>query len=144
VFLGEVTDIVDPKTSNQTAPLRDRLFIIKFKVVRAWKGTGFVSQEISVLADQSGYGCFAYPPFQKGLRYLVYANPVADEKDWAIILGCNRTIVVGPGRRLNKIADSDAIDPYNDMKELDALPIRPRTFDGSSFRRQDAFRKFRW
>src|SRR6266849_5357295 len=38
VFLGEVIDIVEPKTSNEAAPLPGRFFTIKFKIQRSWKG----------------------------------------------------------------------------------------------------------
>lgn len=123
VFLGEVIDVIQPRTSDETAPLPDRFFTIKFKVERSWKGVAFGSGEISVLSAQGRYGCFAYPPMAKGERYLIYADPVPGGKHWSIVTICNRTTVVRIGFNLS-LAKPDAIDPYSDMKELDAITKR--------------------
>ncbi len=134
VFLGEVIDIVEPPTSAETAPLPGRFFTLKFKVVRSWKGVAFGSREISVLSAQGRYGCFAYPPVRKGERYLVYADPASGGKDWSIITNCNRTTVVGIGIAPLKLANLGAIDPYLEMKQLDAITRRTFKFDGNHFR----------
>ena len=71
VFIGAVVDILEPKTSDETAPLPGRFFTIKFKVQRTWKGVPSGTQEFSVLSAQGRYGCFAFPPVTKGeTRYL--------------------------------------------------------------------------
>lgn len=36
VFVGEVTEIVAPRTNNPKAPLGDQLYAIRFKVERSW------------------------------------------------------------------------------------------------------------
>jgi hypothetical protein len=144
VFLGEVTEIIEPRSADEKAALSLRLFVIKFKVIKSWKGIGFASQEISVLANQGRSGCFDSPALQKGLRYLVFADPANNETGWSIVGVCNRTAVVRPGLAPLKLLDPAAIDPFFDMKQLDALPIRSRAFDDSSFRRQREARKFLW
>lgn len=142
VFLGEVTEIIEPRSADKEAALSLRLFVIKFKVVRSWKGVGFASQEISVLASQGRSGCFISPVFQKGLRYLVFADP-ANEDAWSIVGVCNRTTIVPPALTPSKLF-GDGIDPFFDMRQLDALPTRPRAFDNSSFRSQPVFRRVLW
>ncbi len=61
VFIGEVTEIVAPRTDDPTALLADHLFTVKFKVEESWKGVGFLDitiPEISVLSEQGRSGCF--------------------------------------------------------------------------------------
>ena len=48
VFLGEVVDIIEPTTSDETARLPGRFFTIKFKVQRSWKGIPPGAREFSV------------------------------------------------------------------------------------------------
>ncbi len=93
VFVGEVTEIIDPRTSDEHAPPPGRFYTIKFKVEKSWKGV--VAQEINVLSAQGRYGCLAFPPVSKGEKYLVFADPLyfdgALRKGWLIITICNRT-----------------------------------------------------
>ncbi len=93
VFVGEVTQIVPPRTNDKNAPLPGRLYIITFKVEKTWKGLIF--HEIQVLSAQGDYGCLGYPAVREGQRYLVYADPVYDndviQNSWSIITSCNRT-----------------------------------------------------
>ncbi|SRR6266404_2961715 len=93
VFVGEVIEVIDPRTSDEKASPPGRFYTIRFKVEKSWKGVA--SQEIEVLSAQGKYGCFAYPPVSKGERYLVYADPLyfdgAFQKGWLIITTCNRT-----------------------------------------------------
>ena len=120
VFVGEVMEIIEPRTSDEKAPLPGRFFIIKFKVEKSWKGVAFASREISVLSAQGRHGCFAYPPVSKGGRYLVYADPAYGDGDggkgWSVITICNRTAPI----RINLRHWHD-IDPYADMKRLDGM-----------------------
>jgi hypothetical protein len=92
VFLGEVVEIVNPSTVEADAPLPGRLYTIKFKVERSWKGFPFA--EIDVLSAQ-GDGCFAYPAVHKGEKYLVYAEASyvngSEDKHWLMIWSCSRT-----------------------------------------------------
>lgn len=122
VFVGEVTEIIEPKSSDEKAPLSLRLFVIKFKVIRSWKGAGFGSQEISVLGNQ---GRYESPELQIGLRYLVFADRVANEKEWSVLGMCNRTIVVPPDLAPSKSSYPSANDPFFDMRQLDALHALP-------------------
>jgi hypothetical protein len=144
VFLGDVTEIIEPKSADEKAALSLRLFVIKFKVIRSWKGVGFASQEISVLGAQGRSGCSYTPALQEGLRYLVFADP-AEEAGWTILRACSRTTALGPpGLTTLKRLDAGAIDPFFDMKRLDALPARRRTFDNTSFRRPGEASRFLW
>ena len=59
VFVGEVIEIVEPKASDEKAPLTDRFYTIRFKVTKTFKGAAFA--ERSILSAQWKFGCFAYP-----------------------------------------------------------------------------------
>lgn len=109
VFLGEVVEIVQPRTDKHTAPLSDRLFHIRFKVERSWKGAA--RQEIVILSDQGRAGCFSWGPFVKGRKYLVFAErrtpSGAPIKQLAVLFRCNLT--------------ENAADVTDDLKALDAM-----------------------
>jgi hypothetical protein len=135
VFLGEVIDIVEPKTPSETAPIADRFFTITFKIERSWKGISLGAREFKVLSAQGRYGCFAYPPVSKGQRYLVYADPASDAGNWSLIWSCNRTTVVRSGSN-PRLLNTDAIDPYWDIKQLDAIKKRAFSFDSGRARRR--------
>lgn len=109
VFLGEVVEIVQPHTNKPTAPLSERLFQIKFKVERSWKGAA--KQEIVILSDQGRAGCFSWGPFVKGKRYLVFAErrtpSGAPIKQLAVLFRCNLT--------------ENAVDATDDLKALEAM-----------------------
>jgi hypothetical protein len=96
VFIGEVVDIVEPRTNNPRAPLADRLYAIKFKIERSWKGVS--NQEVVVLSDQGRAGCFSWGSFVKGQRYLVYAErhtpSGAPLRKLAVLFSCNRTTLI--------------------------------------------------
>src|ERR1700730_8102058 len=123
VFLGEVTDIAKPKTTDPDASLPGRFFTITFTVEKSWKGVPLVDSEFKVLAAQGNYGCFAYPAVRKGERYLVYADAAyrdrGEDSSWNIITVCNRTSLVDFTRR------SRDSDPFADMKVLDAITALP-------------------
>lgn len=97
VFVGEVIEIVEPHSNDPKAPLTDRLYAIRFKVERSWKGV--TSQEISVLSDQGRAGCFSWGPFRKGNKYLVYAERRTPAgvaiRNLAVLFSCNRTDLLG-------------------------------------------------
>jgi hypothetical protein len=107
VFLGEVMEIIQPHTDRPTAPLADRLFRIKFKVERSWKGAA--TQEIVILSDQGRAGCFSWGPFLKGKKYLVYAERRTPSrtpiKHLAVLFSCNRTDLVANVTEDLKILD---------------------------------------
>jgi len=130
VFLGEVIDIVEPKTTDVTAPLPGRFFTIKFKIQKSWKGIASGTSEFSVLSAQGRYGCFAFRPVAKGERYLVYADPASDTGHWGLVTICNRTTAVRLG------FNPDAIDPYEDMKQLDIITKRAFSFASARSRRR--------
>jgi hypothetical protein len=117
VFVGEVVDIVEPRTSDEDAPLPGRFFTIKFKVEKSWKGVPFGATEFELLSGQGKSGCFDFPPVRKGERYLVYAGQAkAIEKDWIILAGCgNRTSLI----EFHLGGFGDEINAYHDMKQLD-------------------------
>ena len=123
VFIGEVTDIAEPKTTDPDAPLPGRFYTISFAVEKSWKGVPLVTKTLTVLSAQGHYGCFAYPPVQKGERYLVYADAPYDNgtenRSWNIITFCNRTA------RIEFTLGQRDIDPFEDMKILNAITAPP-------------------
>ena len=92
VFIGEVTEIRKPVTSDPSAPLADRLYKVSFNVEYSWKGAGFQdigAPGVFVLSAQgmddpcqlmNGYSCFSWGSFSSGRKYLVYAEET-DTKD---------------------------------------------------------------
>jgi hypothetical protein len=93
VFVGEVIEIVEPHNNSPKAPLADRLYAIRFKVDKSWKGTA--AEEMVVLSDQGSAGCFSWGPFLKGNKYLVYAERKTPSgariKNLVVLFSCNRT-----------------------------------------------------
>src|SRR5947209_12033996 len=61
VFIGEVTEIIAPKSYDEMAPLSDRLYTVKLKVEKSWKGVK--SHEVSILSDQGTLQCISYKVF---------------------------------------------------------------------------------
>jgi hypothetical protein len=104
VFVGEVAEVAEPLTDDPKAPLADRLYAIKFKVEKSWKGEA--SEEIVVLSDQGRAGCFSWGSFNKGRKYLVYAEGPG-KKSLAVLFSCNRTAL---------LANASA-----DLKELEEM-----------------------
>jgi len=135
VFLGEVTDIVEPKNTSENAPIQDRFFTIKFKIEKSWKGMPFGTREFNVLTAQGHYGCFAFPPMNKGERYLVYADPAYGAETWSVVTICTRTTAIRFGSK-PRLLDLDAIDPFADMKMLDPITNRAFTFGDFRFQRR--------
>jgi hypothetical protein len=96
VFVGEVAEINSPHTHDTNAPLAERLYTVKFKVEKTWRGAGFeahvIAPEITVLSDQGRAGCSSWGTFVEGEKYLVYAEETGG-KDLAVP-GCSRTAPV--------------------------------------------------
>jgi hypothetical protein len=115
VFLGEVVEITEPKTSEPNALLSDRLFRIKFKVKSAWKGVIAGAKEFTVLTGQGRFGCFDFT-VGKGQTYMVYADPVFSE-EWSFINACNRTTVV-TSFSTSPLAWSNGVDAFLDIGQL--------------------------
>jgi hypothetical protein len=109
VFVGEVAEIIRPRASDTNAPLADRLYTVKFKVEKTWRGAGFevhiIAPEISILSDQGRAGCFSWGSFVEGEKYLVYAEETRG-KDLAVP-GCSRTAPVA--------------DAAGDLRELERM-----------------------
>lgn len=135
VFLGEVVEIIEPKNSNEKAAISDRFFTIKFKIERSWKGVPFAASEFVVLSAQGHYGCFAFPPVKRGEQYLVYADPTSDSGNWSVVTNCNRSTVVRLGWH-PRLFNWGEIDPYSDIKQLDAITNLVLSFDRARSRRR--------
>jgi hypothetical protein len=125
VFLGEVTEIIEPKSVRQVGPLADRLHTVRFRVRKSWKGILFGRDSFDVLSAQTWDGCFSVSPLRKGATYLVYANPVAGRTNLGVLAGCNRTSELKFGF---KPLNADEVDPFQDMKELDVLALARARF----------------
>src|SRR5260370_2440634 len=135
VFLGEVIDIIEPKATDENAPLPDRFFIIKFKIQRSWKGVGAGTREFSILSANGHYRCFAFPPVAQRGTYFVHAYPAHRADSWGIITICTRTTIVRFGANPSLLTP-EAIDPFSDMKQLDIITKRVFSFDRAPFRRR--------
>jgi len=121
VFLGETIEIVEPGTSNENAPLADRAYTIRFKVLQSWQGVPFGAAEFNVLWLTNCYECPDLPSLNE--RYLVYANPVSGSETWSLVTWCSRTMAVPRDPKTREI-NSNGINPYWDMKQLDIITKR--------------------
>jgi hypothetical protein len=129
VFVGEVIEIVEPKASDEKAPLTDHFYTIRFKVRKTFKGAPFA--ERTTLSAQGKIGCFAYPAVSKGERYLVYGDPAFENdvrlKGVLMISSCNRTALLPlPGLRLVSrlnLSDYNQRDGYEDLKRLEGSSL---------------------
>jgi hypothetical protein len=121
VFLGEVVDIVEPKTTNEKAPASERFYTVRFKVKKSWKGVGDGSSTFEVLTTQ-GLGYEAYPAVKKGELHLVYADP-SQQKGFSAISNCGRSTVVRLGFGSNHFSATES-DPFQEMKQLDVITRR--------------------
>ena len=96
VFVGEVMEVVPPRSTDRYAKFEDAVYIIRFKVETAWKGH-FLT-EISVLAQIQMDTCFSLRTTpQKGERYLVYAEPVYRDdpsRTELMLQSCTRTALL--------------------------------------------------
>jgi hypothetical protein len=128
VFIGTVSDVVDPRSKVDKAPLEQRFYTIRFNVQRSWKGV--TSDEISVLSGQGKFGCLSYPAVSKGERYLVFANALYRDggpvKGLLLIDRCTRTELIpllGPPHIANRFGLSLLIkrDVWEDVRKLDEL-----------------------
>ena len=93
VFVGEVSEIAEPRTNDPKAPIADRLYAVTLKVEKSFKGVTFL-REIVILSDQGRAGCFSWGLFLKGRKYLVYAEE-GFGKRLAVLFSCNRTASLG-------------------------------------------------
>jgi hypothetical protein len=118
VFLGETIGIEEPKTVDQNAPIIERAFTIKFKVIRSWKGVPSGAAEFSVLWLTNCYECLPLP--KTNVRYLVFANSPGDHEPWGLVTMCNRTV----GVRSDSNLTNPEINPERDMKRLDLITGR--------------------
>jgi hypothetical protein len=115
VFVGETIEITEPKTRDHDAPLIERAFTIKFKVVRSWKGVPFAASEFSILWLTNCYECLPLPRMNE--TYLVFAAPLRENENWSLVGMCNRTVGVHSDSNLG----NSSIDPDRDIRALDVL-----------------------
>ena len=94
VFLGEVLDIIPPRSTELNAQYIDAAHTIRFRVETAWKGPFWA--EANVLTRMDGCSGFSKLP-EKGEWYLVYAVPVYpnDPSRSEVMTGsCRRTALL--------------------------------------------------
>jgi hypothetical protein len=109
VFIGQVIAITKPKSNDPKAQLADRLYTVRFKVEKSWKGRTFF-QEIIVLSEQGKSWCFSWGPFIEGRKYLVYAEATEGD-NLAVLFRCNRTTVLA--------------NASQDIKQLNSFQLFP-------------------
>ena len=127
VFVGEVIEITPPRSTDKNAPFFERAYLLELEVERAWKGRAFGSLKVWAL---QGNESFALPAFNKGERYVVYADAVhSDEASTHLELmvsECNRTALLpkDPKPRPKIMRDVvDRRDGTEDLRALDSLLI---------------------
>ena len=121
VFIGEVEEIIPPRSDNADGEFFDRAHIVKFKIERSWKGTPFGS--VTVWAIQ-GDKIFALPRFSKGERYLVYAEAVMAKEvatDQLLVNACNRTALLPLKAKPQKRIMEPAVNRENGANDIAAL-----------------------
>jgi hypothetical protein len=130
VFVGEVIDIAESRTSDEKAPNSERLYTIKFRVEKSFKGVS-LQEKVAVFKGDSKTSCFAYPEIFLGEKYLVYAyasykNDVSVNGPFSISACGNRTGILSPQlvRRSWYVDEKDGYGrPYatEDLKELEEI-----------------------
>ena len=126
VFIGEVEEIIPPRSEEDP----DFFFtLVKFRIEKSWKGLPF--GWVTVRAIQ-GNKIAALPPFRKGERYLVYADPVFRNEvatDDLLVNGCNRTARLPrkpPRRKTFMDPPVDWEDGTRDLRALDGMMFLKR------------------
>ena len=117
VFLGETIRVDEPKTHDAGAPIADRAFTVKFKIIRSWKGVPSAASEFNVLWLTNCYECLRLPNMNE--NYLVFGDPLRGTT-WSLVAMCNRTVVVPSDPQ----STNPDISPQWDMKQLDVLTKR--------------------
>jgi hypothetical protein len=109
VFWGRVVSVERPGTFDFKWP--KGMWIIRFKVITAWKGSG--DSELVLASDNGGSDCGI--PFKKGVEYLVFAAPRSPgEPLWTSY--CHSTEEFRPDSSLMKYIN----------KHLTPLPLKPK------------------
>jgi len=129
IFAGEVVEITPPRTFDENRPVADRLYTVKFKVQRSWKGS-FPSLEVNVFSGH-GNGCLSYPVVQVGKNYLVFADPVLIdgvlERGQMVVTACNRTALIPESldqtREPPRSLEFNREDASQDLKALERFPL---------------------
>ena len=130
VFLGQTMRIDKPRTLDANAPIAERAFTIKFKIIRSWKGVPAAASEFSVLWLTNCYECLDLPNMNE--KYLVFADRLRDNQTWSLVGMCNRTV----GARSDSNLTNPEISPERDMKQLDAIAKRAVSFAPPPYRRR--------
>jgi hypothetical protein len=121
VFIGEVEEIIPPRSDSADGEFFDRAHLIKFKVERSWKGGMF--GPVTAWALQ-GDKIFALPPIRKGERYLVYADAVDVNEaptDQLMLSACNRTALLPLNAKPQKRIMEPAVNRENGTNDIAAL-----------------------
>ena len=94
VFVGEVQEVIPPRSTDPGAKFEDAAHTVKFKIETAWKQSFWT--EASVLVGVNN--CFGLRKLpEKGEKYLVYAEPVyRDDRSRTEVMthGCTRTALL--------------------------------------------------
>jgi hypothetical protein len=130
VFLGQTIRIDKPKTLDANAPITERAFTVKFKIIRSWKGVPAAASEFSVLWLTNCYECLDLPNMNE--KYLVFADRLRDNRTWSLVGMCNRTV----GAFSDSNLTNPEISPERDMKQLDVITKRAFSFAPPPYRRR--------
>jgi hypothetical protein len=130
VFVGKVTGITPPRSTDKDAPFSDRVYLVEFEIEKSWKGLPFGSLKVWAL---QGNETFALPAFVKGERYVVYAEPVIVNEvatDDLKVDECNRTALLPkdakPRPKTMRTVEVDRKNGTEDLRALDSLLVLKR------------------
>ncbi|HEU4930453.1 MAG TPA: hypothetical protein VFT48_00160 [Pyrinomonadaceae bacterium] len=127
VFVGQVLDVIPPRSTDPNAEFVDAAHTIKFRVDKSWKGLFLTEASVLTRLDS----CFGlHPAPRTGDRYLVYARAV-DQKDPSrteLVTGsCTRTALLSENSPASGVYRNQAAD---DIRALNSITIifgpRPR------------------
>lgn len=131
VFLGEVVGMAAPINPEASPRSSDRLFKIRFKVHRAWKGVFSSTFEVFSSDGPAHFGLYEGGNAKK---YIVYADPLIDNGVYpphkTAISRCSRTALVLESDKRSGLRLDQIFDRTNGAADVKILDWRypPLTF----------------
>jgi hypothetical protein len=130
-FLGEVIEVVQPLNPEASPRSSDRLFKIRFKVHRAWKGVFSSTFEVFSYDGPAYFGLYEGGNAKK---YIVYADPLIENGVYPphkiAISRCSRTALVSESDKRSSLPLAETLHPRSGIADVKVLDWRypPLTF----------------
>lgn len=130
VFLGEIMEIVEPLNREASPRSSDRLFRIRFKVHRAWKGVFSSTFEVF---SPDGPAYFGLYEGGNAKKYIVYADPLIENvypPHKTAISRCSRTASVLESDKRSSLPLAKTLHRTSGIADVRVLDSRypPLTF----------------